>query len=143
HAERFGYMTLKGGSLMYFSEGVEPINGRPTKDIDIELSGYQGSLEELKSILAEVLSSVPSPDDGVRFHVDALSANQVAENRAVPGGSISCPVQIGQSVYVFKVDAGFHPIEHREDIIEREYVSLIPKKMPGFPVPCRPLEYAL
>lgn len=40
NADRFGVSSLKGGSMMFFSEGVDVIDGRATSDIDLQLAGF-------------------------------------------------------------------------------------------------------
>lgn len=144
-AEDFGLVALKGGALMYFSEGVEPIMGRHTRDVDIEIMpGFAADMDDLGERLKRMLSIVLPVDDGVRFHVDALVATKVkAFDHAVPGGKITCPVQLGGQVHPFTIDVGFHDLESRRDLVVRDYEPLLPKQMETFPVQCQPREYSL
>lgn len=140
HADAFG---VKGGAVMFFHEGVDPAVGRTTRDIDIQVRGFAGTIHDFKSILKEVLATVPVIDDGIRFHVDALEvATEKGEDLPVPGGKLVCPVQIAGEVHQFKVDVGFYPLERREVLEVRECPSMLPKQLLPFPVYCQPKEYS-
>lgn len=140
HADEFG---VKGGAVMFFHEGVEPALGRATRDIDLQVRGFEGTIHDFKTILKEVLAANPAIDDGVRFHVDALEvATEKGEDLPVPGGKLVCPVQIAGEIHQFKVDVGFYPLERKEVMEIRDCPSLLPKQLSPFPVYCQPKEYS-
>lgn len=125
HADRFGLSTsLKGGALMFFAEGVDPIAGRGTTDIDIQLSGYQGTMEDLAGIMREVLAAVPPVDDGVRFGIDTVTVTS-ERGEGVPGGAIEAHVQVGEASFTFKVDVGFYAPELADTLVAVDYPSLL------------------
>lgn len=78
----------------------------------------------------------------IRFRVDTL---EVTTERvgAVPGGTIKCAVQLGNTVVMFKCDVGLYPLEMKEAMELREFPSLLSKQLLPFPVWCQPREYAL
>lgn len=140
HAGDFG---VKGGAVMFFHEGVDPARGRMTRDIDIQVRGFTGTIHDFKDIIREVLAAVPAIDDGIRFHADALEvATEKGDELPVPGGKLVCPVQIAGEVHQFKVDVGFYPVERKEVLELRECPSLLPKQLSPFPVWCQPAEYS-
>jgi hypothetical protein len=140
HASDFG---VKGGAVMFFHEGISPAHGRTTRDVDIQVRGFEGTIHDFKEIIREVLASVPAIDDGIRFHVDALEvATEKGDELPVPGGKLVCPVQIAGEVHAFKVDVGFYPLERKEVLELRECPSLLPKQLSPFPVWCQPAEYS-
>lgn len=143
HADRFGLAALKGGSLMFFSEGVDPVHGRGTSDIDIALSGYKGSMTELGEIMRDVLGRIPTIDDGVRFDVDAVTVIEREGEDGVPGGAVTTRVQIGGAVFAFKVDVGLYSREHAQDMIAVDYPSLLPGQLGSVRIWRQPVEHSL
>lgn len=143
HADKFGLASLKGGSLMFFSEGVDPVHGRGTSDIDIQLSGYSGSMDELGEILREVLAEVPAIDDGVRFDIDKLKATEREGDDGVPGGSVTTRVQVGTADFPFKIDVGFYSPEHAADLEAVDYPTLLPAKLGAIRIYRQPVEHSL
>lgn len=142
HAEKFGMtLSLKGGALMFFSEGVDPVNGRATADIDIQIGGYTGDMKELAAIMKEVLATVPAQDDGVRFDIDQIDVASVRDG-GVPGGAVTTVVQIGTMVLKFKADVGFYAPEIAETLVEVDYPSLLPG-MPSMKIRRQPIEYSI
>lgn len=142
HADRFGMTTsLKGGSLMFFSEGVDPIHGRGTSDIDLQISGFQGDLDDLAAVLRQVLADVPSVDDGVRFDVEGLKVSSIREG-GVPGGKVTTTVQIGSAVINFRCDIGFYDRELKDTLVEVDYPSMLPGLEP-VRIYRQPIEYSI
>lgn len=142
HAGRFGVTSLKGGSLMFLSEGVDPIKGRATSDIDIQIDGFTGTMEDLTAIMRQVLADVPVQDDGVRFDVEGLRVIGTRDG-GVPGGAVTCIAQVGQVVVKFKCDVGFYSIEHSATLIDECYPSLLPGQLPAIRIKRQPIEYAI
>jgi hypothetical protein len=144
HADDFGFISLKGGSLMYFHEGVDPMTGRGTKDIDLQVSGFAGTIHDLQAVLQKVLAQVPAHDDGLRFFVDHLTVDEVHdEDEPVPGGKVTVPVQLGEGVYMLKIDVGMYAPEQKEGLEIRVLESLTPKHLPGVTLYAQRREYAL
>lgn len=142
HADKFGLATsLKGGALMFFSEGVDPVLGRSTSDIDIQLSGFEGTMEELADAMREALAQVPRIDDGVRFDTEKLKVLATREN-GIPGGSVLTLVQIGNAVIKLKADVGFYAPEMKETLEQFDYPSLLPN-MPPVRIWRQPVEYSV
>lgn len=141
HADRFGVASLKGGSLMFLSEGVDPIHARATKDVDLQLGQFDGTVAELKEILRDALASVPATDDGARFDVEGLNIEAIRDG-GVPGGTLETTVQIGRAVVKFRVDVGFYSMEDA-DVLED---AVLPSLLPGLePIKIRrqPVEYSI
>jgi hypothetical protein len=144
HAERFGMASIKGGSLMFFHEGVSPMLGRGTKDIDLQISGFDGTMEDLAAILRDVFSADPEIEDGMRVHVDHLSIDVIKDDsEPVPGGQINVPVQLGRAMFNLKIDIGLYALEQREGLELREIPSITPKHLPPIKAWCQRKEYAL
>jgi len=142
HADRFGVTTsLKGGALMFFAEGVDPVHGRTTSDIDLQLTGWQGTMDDLKTALQEALATVPGVDDGVRFDVEALQVTGTREH-GIPGGTVTTSVQIGNAVMKFKADVGFYAPELADTLVEVDYPSLLPS-LPPIRIMRQPVEYSI
>lgn len=142
HALRFGVASLKGGALIFLSEGVDPIRGRATSDIDIQIDGFTGTMEELTAILKDVLATVPENDDGVRFDVEGLKVTKTRDG-GIPGGSVTCLAQVGRTVVKFKCDVGFYAPEHSETLVEDDYPSLLPGQLAPVHIKKQPIEYAV
>ena len=142
HASKFGVTSLKGGSLMFFSEGVDPVDGRATRDIDLQIGGFAGTMEELATIMKAVLSEVPAVDDGVRFDTEHLVVTGTRDG-GVPGGSVETTVQIGRAVVRFKVDVGFYPLAAAEELELVDYPSLLPSQLSPIPVYRQPMECSI
>ena len=128
HAHRFGVTSLKGGSLMFLAEGVDPVAGRSTSDIDIQIDGFAGTMTELADIMRQVLADVPAIDDGVRFDIEGLKVLNTREG-GVPGGAVTCTAQVGNTVIKFKCDVGFYSAEHSATLIDEDYPSLLPSQL--------------
>lgn len=144
HADAFGLASVKGGSLMFFHEGLDPMHGRGTKDIDLQISGFDGTMDDLAAILRQVLAEVPETDDGMRFHVDMLSIDVIKDDtEPVPGGQINVPVQLGKSLFNLKIDVGLYALEQKEGLELREIPSITPKHLPPIQAWCQRKEYAL
>lgn len=143
YADRFGVASLKGGSLMFFSEGVDLVDGRGTSDIDIQLSGYQGTMLELGEIMRLVLAQVPAIDDGVRFDLDKLAVTEREGDDGIPGGSITTKAQIGTADFTFKVDVGIYGSENVVDMEAVDYPTLLPSRLGSIRIYRQPIEHSL
>lgn len=142
HADRFGMTSsLKGGALMFFSEGVDPVMGRHTTDVDIQVSGFDGSFDDFADIMREVLASIPATDDGVRFDLDTLKIVGTRDG-GIPGGAIVCQAQIGTAIFKFKCDVGFYDESMKETLVEVDLPSLLPG-MPPIKILRQPVEYSI
>ncbi|GAB5429391.1 MAG: nucleotidyl transferase AbiEii/AbiGii toxin family protein [Devosia indica] len=142
HASRFGVASLKGGALMFITEGVDPIYGRATTDIDLQLDGFAGSMDELAAIMRDVLAEIPAVDDGVRFDVSTLKVLGQRDG-GIPGGAVTCVVQLGKVVVKFKADVGFYAPEHAETLEEADYPSLLDGHLSPVRIWRQPIEYGI
>lgn len=141
HADRFGVgVSLKGGALMFLAEGVDAINGRGTTDIDLQISEWKGTMDELAVAMREALASIPAIDDGVRFDVDDLRVTSIREG-GVPGGAVTCWAQIGTMRVRFKADVGFYDAALQDTLIETDYPSML--DLPPIRIWRQQIEYSI
>jgi len=141
HADRFGLgVSLKGGALMFLAEGVDAIHGRGTTDIDLQISEWRGTMDELAVAMREALSSIPAIDDGVRFDVDDLRVTSIREG-GVPGGAVTCWAQIGTMRVRFKTDVGFYDAALQDTLIETDYPSML--DLPPIRIWRQQIEYSI
>lgn len=100
HAQRF---ALKGGLLMAAYNGGSLT--RPTDDIDFNGMEEGGSVESLREMLVDLLSSEVQ-EDGVEFDLGSMT---VAKDRTgiVPGGKIVMNVRVGSANVDLRIDVGF------------------------------------
>jgi Domain of unknown function (DUF1814). len=141
-ADRFGLQTsLKGGALMFFAEGVSQLDGRTTTDIDLQLSGWTGTMEDLAAALRDALAVVPLEDDGVRFDLDDIKVLKTRDG-GVPGGSVMLRAQAGSTELKFKCDVGFYDPILRDTLIAVDYPSLLPD-LPAIRIMRQPIEYSI
>lgn len=137
-------VTLKGGMTMTFAENLPPLDGRSTGDVDLHLTAFNGSMEDLADILRRVLAGPPAvgPDDGIRFDVSEIHVARDKEERS--GGTISINCQIGLLPMKIKTDCTFdaRPMDERAQV--RSYPSVLPGLDLGpLRVRCVPWEFMM
>lgn len=131
HADSF---VLKGGLLLTaYNEGY-PL--RPSDDVDFNGLDENGTVDDLRDILAEVLT-LDIADDGVTFDVSAMRAVK-DRTGIVPGGKIVVPARIGSAKVDLHVDVGFgNPVTPRSTLIELPSMldGMVPRPvMNGYPL---------
>lgn len=99
--------ALKGGMLMMHLEEVDPLRARGTEDIDIQIPGFQGGMDDLARIAKDVFDKVSETnDDGIRFDTAGMKVRSRPEE-SVPGGSILLRAYLGTLNLKFKIDVTF------------------------------------
>lgn len=100
YRERF---ILKGGTLLYAFEEFIP---RPTLDID-----FMGRLidNDRTNILTafKKIASISYPEDGITFHTETLTADDITVEKKYPGVRISIAANIGSYRQNLTFDIGF------------------------------------
>lgn len=122
HAGRF---ALKGGMILMQAEGVGPVLGRATSDIDVHIPGFDGPMEELEDILRESLSAEMSEDDGVRFDLGTLALSRTRDG-AVAGAAVGVVAQVGQVGVKVRADLGFDDRPVFDVAVEEDLPSVLP-----------------
>jgi hypothetical protein len=122
-ADRF---ALKGGMILMQAEGVGPILGRATTDIDLHVP-YQGPLDDMRDILVDALSAPVETDDGVRFDLPSL---RIAHTRdgTVAGASMSVTAQVGQVGVKVRCDLGFDSRPVFDVAVSEGMDSVVPER---------------
>lgn len=103
YAEMF---ALKGGMLMMHLEEVSAFRARETDDIDIQIPGFNGAIEDFAAIAKDVLGKASSIEDGIWYDVDGMRM-QARPGEGVPGGSLTIPASLGTLNIKFKIDVTF------------------------------------
>jgi hypothetical protein len=98
--------AMKGGMLMMHLEEVSLFNSRETDDIDVQIPGFDGAIEDLADIARKVLGNASLEDDGIVFNTDRMGI-QSRPDEGVPGGSLTIPAQLGTLNVKFKMDVTF------------------------------------
>lgn len=131
HADDF---VLKGGLLLTAYNDGFPL--RPSDDVDFNGLDENGTVEDLREILASVLSQDIS-DDGVTFDVASMRAIK-DRTGIVPGGKIVVPAMIGTARLDLHVDVGFgNPVTPRSTLVELPTIldGVVPRPvMNGYPL---------
>lgn len=139
HADLF---ALKGGLIIMHAEGVDPVVSRATEDIDLQIPGFDGAIEDFAAICREALSMVPETDDGVRFDLGTMKVFKRLDDN-VPGGTLHVPAQIGNMRVKFKVDVTFDSRPAFTVAVSDEMPSVIPDRYAPVPVRRIPLSWTL
>lgn len=100
YRERF---ILKGGALLYAFEEFIP---RPTLDIDF--IGHRINNDKANVLTAfKNIASMSYPEDGITFHTDTLTADDITVEKTYPGVRIGMVANIGSYKQNLTFDIGF------------------------------------
>lgn len=100
YRERF---ILKGGALLYAFEEFLP---RPTLDIDF--MGHRIDNDKANVLTAfKNIASMSYPEDGITFHTDTLTADDITVENTYPGVRIGMVANIGSYKQNLTFDIGF------------------------------------
>jgi predicted nucleotidyltransferase component of viral defense system len=94
---------LKGGALMYV---YERHYARPTLDIDFLGSNISNSQNSIIQAFREICA-VSCEEDGVRFDVEHVTAENITEQKDYHGIRLSVPVKMDTIAQVLSMDIGF------------------------------------
>lgn len=98
--ERF---ILKGGALLYAFDEFIP---RPTLDIDF--MGHRIDNDKANVLTAfKNIASMSYPEDGITFHTDTLTADDITVEKTYPGVRIGMVANIGSYKQNLTFDIGF------------------------------------
>ncbi len=119
------HFVLKGALLFHC---MQILGSRMTKDIDflgVKTSNDQARiLEAFKSILSIDF------DDGVRFDIDSIHIEVIAEQKTYSGWRIHCVAFLGQARQRIKMDVGFGDV-----IVPEAHFFEYPVMLDDFPSP--------
>lgn len=133
HADRF---AAKGGSLMFLAEGVAPLDGRSTSDVDMQLPAFEGTMADFEAIMHEVLSA--GGPDGVAFDLSTWAVKAEREAGSIGGGSVTVTAVVGGQKVKVKCDVAFDDRSRIADLIEID----LPSILGGDPVRIRAVPFA-
>lgn len=100
YRERF---ILKGGALLYAFEEFIP---RPTLDIDFMGRRIDNDKANILTAFRKI-ASVSYPEDGITFHTETLTADDITVEKKYPGIRISIVANIGSYRQNLTFDIGF------------------------------------
>lgn len=100
YRERF---ILKGGALLYAFEEFMP---RPTLDIDFMGSRIDNDKENILDAFKSI-ASMSYPDDGITFHPETMTAEDITVEKKYPEVRISMAANIGTYRQNMTLDVGF------------------------------------
>lgn len=103
YRERF---ILKGGALLYAFEKFMP---RPTLDIDFMGRRIDNDKENILSAFKSI-ATMSYPEDGITFHHEIMTANDITVEKKYPGVRINMTVNIGTYMQNLTLDIGFGDI---------------------------------
>lgn len=103
YRERF---ILKGGALLYAFEKFMP---RPTLDIDFMRRRIDNDKENILSAFKSI-AAMSYPEDGITFHHEIMTANDITVEKKYPGVRINMTVNIGTYMQNLTLDIGFGDI---------------------------------
>lgn len=100
YRERF---ILKGGALLYAFEEFMP---RPTLDIDFMGSRIDNDKENILEAFKSI-ASMSYPEDGITFHPETMTAEDITVEKKYPGVRIGMAANIGTYRQNLTLDVGF------------------------------------
>lgn len=103
YRERF---ILKGGALLYAFEEFMP---RPTLDIDFMGRRIDNDKEKILSAFKSI-AAMSYPEDGITFHHEIMTANDITVEKKYPGVRINMTANIGTYMQNLTLDIGFGDI---------------------------------
>lgn len=115
---------LKGGALLY---AYEQFAARPTLDIDFMGTRISNEKESVKAAFREICE-IKYIEDGVIFHADTITTDDIAIEKEYPGVRITVDAQLDSIRQAISMDIGFG------DIVIPNPVDLnYPVLLSGFP----------
>jgi hypothetical protein len=115
---------LKGGALLY---AYEQFAARPTLDIDFMGTRINNDKESIKAAFYDICE-IAYAEDGVVFHSDTITTDDIAVEKKYPGVRISVDAQLDSIRQAISMDIGFG------DIVIPSPVDLdYPVLLSGFP----------
>lgn len=121
YGERF---ILKGGVFLY---SLFENDARTTRDIDFLAQSMSNVPEKMADVFREVCSL--ESDDAIRFDLDSLVTDHIAENAQYIGIRIKITGYLGNTRQVVQLDVGFGDIVVPEYIMI-EYPSILDMERP-------------
>ena len=100
YRERF---LLKGGALLYAFDEFMP---RPTLDIDFMGRRIDNDKANILTAFKEI-ASLSYPEDGITFHTETLTAEDITVEKKYPGVRISMLANLGSYRQNLTFDIGF------------------------------------
>ncbi len=100
------HLILKGGSLLYAFEEFTP---RPTIDIDFAGKAIDNNKSNIVRVFREI-TSMETPEDGIEFQTDTITAQDITIEKEYPGVRISLVGRIGTYRQQLTMDVGFGDI---------------------------------
>lgn len=100
------HLILKGGSLLYAFEEFTP---RPTIDIDFAGKAIDNNKSNIIRVFREI-TSMETPEDGIEFQTDTITAQDITIEKEYPGVRISLVGRIGTYRQQLTMDVGFGDI---------------------------------
>lgn len=97
------HFILKGGALLYAFEEFIP---RPTQDIDFMGSRIDNDKGNVLNAFRKI-ASISYPEDGITFHAETLTAEEITIEKKYPGIRISMMANIGSYRQNLTFDIGF------------------------------------
>lgn len=97
---------LKGGALLYAFEKFMP---RPTLDIDFMGRRIDNDKEKILSAFKSI-AAMSYPEDGITFHHEIMTANDITVEKKYPGVRINMTANIGTYMQNLTLDIGFGDI---------------------------------
>lgn len=108
---------------MFYAEGVEPLDGRSTSDVDMQLPAFEGTLADFETIMHEILGQAGA--DGVAFDLGTWAVKAEREAGSIGGGSITVTALVaGQRIKV-KCDVAFDERSRIADLVEISLPSIL------------------
>lgn len=98
--------VLKGGALLYAHERW---NARPTVDIDFLGQQISRSIDNIKSVFAEI-ADITIPEDGVTFDTDTITADEITLDKEYNGVRINMIAHLDTINQPVSMDIGFGDI---------------------------------
>jgi predicted nucleotidyltransferase component of viral defense system len=94
---------LKGGALLYAFEKESP---RPTLDIDFLVVKIKNDITHIRDVFTEICS-LSCEEDGINFDINAITTEEISENKAYTGIRVSLVAHLDSIRQVMKMDIGF------------------------------------
>lgn len=94
---------LKGGALLYAFEKEFP---RPTLDIDFLVVKIKNDIAHIRDVFMEICS-LSCEEDGIDFDINAITTEEISENKAYTGIRVSLVAHLDSIRQVMKMDIGF------------------------------------
>jgi hypothetical protein len=105
-------LVLKGGVLM-----AAFASRRPTRDIDLWASGFQGDIKDAENVVKSI-AALPI-DDGIVFQMESIHGDTIRDNADYEGVRVRLRANLTSAVIPFHIDFNFgDPIWPRPQAVE-------------------------